>query len=856
MIFNIEYRADNGQRLVMEFSLGHTGDKGVIDMYPVGDAIWRAELPLNSIDGGEVRYKYMVVDTEGLPVRKEQGSAHRWRISGDAASAEIYDQWRDSSHMRALLSSAFLDCICKRDMPTPSRPLEPGFITLAVTAPSIPSGGRLLLVGDHPSLGSWNPEFGLPMTDGDFPRWSINIPAPLLSGKVEFKFVVSDSENRKTFQWESGDNRILDIGNPAYDKAMAIDCGHLRHSGEHILSSGTAIPVFSIRTNDDFGTGDFHTLRKMIDWMVATNQKVLQILPVNDTIMTHGIRDSYPYNAISSFALHPLYLHLQSLGTIDDVSRRKDFEKQQKELNSLPTLDYPRVVELKMAYAREIFLQQGNKIIESAEYRDFASQNSSWLIPYTAFSILRDVYGTARFADWCADASYSTDLAQRVVDEHRKEADFIGFVQYHLDRQLRETHDYARSMGIALKGDIPIGISPSSADAWQSPELFNLGMQAGAPPDAFARNGQNWGFPTYNWDRMSLDNYGWWRRRFQHMERYFDAYRIDHVLGFFRIWEIPSTQVHGLLGHFSPALPLSPGDMSRDYGFEFNLEQHTLPPYDKASLLPEGVKTQSDVCRMVNDIPLREQYLDILDDVLFIEDPYEAGHYHPRIEGRQTTAYALLTDDQKIAFDRLYQDFFYERHNELWAETARRRLGTISQASKMLVCAEDLGMIPACVPQVLKELGILSLKIQRMPDTMEEFGQPDTYPYLSVCSTSTHDMPGIRFWWEEDPARARRYFDSMLNGDGTFSDIATPNICSRILANNLDGASMLCIFPLQDWLSADATLRRDNPADEVINVPSDPDNYWNYRMHITVEKLLEANQFNAYIRRILADSHR
>ena len=148
------------------------------------------------------------------------------------------------------------------------------------------------------------------------------------------------------------------------------------------------------------------------------------------------------------------------------------------------------------------------------------------------------------------------------------------FIQFHLHLQLLEATNYARANGVVLKGDIPIGISRNSVEAWTEPHYFNLNGQAGAPPDDFSVNGQNWGFPTYNWEVMEQDDYSWWMKRFRKMSEYFDAYRIDHILGFFRIWEIPMHAVHGLLGQFVPSLPMSREEIE-SYGLPFREEFDT-----------------------------------------------------------------------------------------------------------------------------------------------------------------------------------------------------------------------------------------------------------------------------------------
>ncbi|MDE7125276.1 MAG: 4-alpha-glucanotransferase, partial [Muribaculaceae bacterium] len=618
-------------------------------------------------------------------------------------------------------------------------------------------------------------------------------------------------------------------------------------------------------------------------------QNFIQILPINDTTMTRTWTDSYPYNANSTFALHPLFLRVTELGYPADPERRLYFENLRAELNSLKEIDYERVTRAKEEYSREMYSVNGNSVIASADFIKFVERNRSWLMPYAAFCVLRDRNGTPDYSQWGEYAVYNINKVEAFVADNLSEINYIYYIQYFLDRQMREARDYAHAKGIALKGDIPIGISRTSADAWQQPHLFFLDSQAGAPPDDFSVLGQNWGFPTYNWDEMSRDGFAWWKARFRKMAEYFDAYRIDHILGFFRIWQIPMDALHGLLGVFHPALPFSIEELRERYGFWLDVDLHTTPYImdyflrdffgeyaDEARerfLRPVGygrhkLREEYDTQRKVaiyfaaqeknekNDC-LCEGLLGLIDQVLFVEDPYEKGKYHPRITGQFTYLFRSLNEYDRTCFTRLYDDFYYHRHNDLWYHKAMWKLPPLIDATHMLTCAEDLGMIPACVPAVIDRLHILSLEIQRMPkDPAHEFGQTWHYPYYSVCTTSTHDMSGIRAWWEENRDAAQRFYNNVLGEHGEAPYFAEPWICDRIVRMHLQSPSMLCILPLQDWLSVDGALRRENPAEEQINVPANPRHYWRYRMHLTLERLLGADAYNSYLREAIASAGR
>lgn len=877
--FNIDYKTNWGESLYICGNVPALGDcktENALKMRLDGVGLWTAYVEIDAAPGACLEYGYIVLSDNGAERREWGGDCHKLRL-GLADNYEVYDAWRDCPADKPFYSSAFAECINRRTARAAAVVPASGFLTIGVEAPTVASDQVLAVCGAGEALGDWNPAKALRMSDSDYPLWSLNIDINKARLPLEFKFVVLDKESGALLAWEYGDNRHIVTSTDNPKTSLVVTGMRLRDGRAPWRGAGVAIPVFSVRTNNDFGVGDFYSLIKMVDWAVATGQKFLQILPINDTTMTHTWTDSYPYNACTTFGLHPMYLHIQELGRLKDHSRQAYFDDLAAELNALPTVDYERVNEGKRQFVSEIFAQEGSKTLKSADFTRFLLENSHWLKPYAAFCVLRDKFKTPEFGKWGDYAVYAPEKIDRVYAENTDRMNLVYYTQYHLDRQMRRVHDYASAHGVAFKGDIPIGISRDSADAWINPRLFNMDCQAGAPPDDFSVLGQNWGFPTYNWEEMWKDRFAWWKARFRKMAEYFDAYRIDHVLGFFRIWQIPMTAVHGLLGVFNPALPYTPDEMRSTYDFWLDVDFHTRP-YIMGSFLGDffgeyadearerflvplshdrfAFKPEFDTQRKIADYfasqetteknnRLCDALLGLADQVLFIEDPYEKGKYHPRISAQYTYIYGHLNDYEKWCFDRLYNDFYYHRHNDFWYGKAMWKLPPLLDATSMLTCAEDLGMIPACVPAVMDRLRILSLEIQRMPkDPLRKFGNTWTYPYLSVCTTSTHDMGGIRQWWEDNPALAQQFFNEELHQAGRAPRFAEPWICDRILMMNLQSPSMLAILPLQDWLSVSPDLRRPDPHEEEINVPANPRHYWRYRMHLTVEELIAAEVFN------------
>ena len=733
----------------------------------------------------------------------------------------VSDRWYERSTLAPFYSSAFTKAIFAHDMHSYA-PKGDASVCICCEAPTLRKNQVLALCGDKESLGAWNPGAARVM-EPHGTEWQLWISKDEIGEKAEFKFIIleKDAANKlNLFAWESGDNRILYI-DPYSDVTLRVLRTYtLRDPQEHWRGAGVAIPVFSLRSKKSFGIGEFSDIPLMVDWAAKTGQCFLQLLPVNDTTMNRNWHESYPYNAISCFALNPAYICLEEVGVLSDKKEMAKFRKLQKELNSLPQIDYDAVIVAKWDYLHRIFAQEGERTLASASFKRFYQENESWLRPYAAYCYLRDKYGTPDYTQWGDDSTYNADHEEAV-------GPIYLYIQYHLHQQLKRAADYAHSHGVVLKGDIPIGISRTSVEAWCHPGLFCLESQAGAPPDAFARDGQNWGFPTYNWRAMAAERYHWFAQRFTKMADYFDAYRIDHLLGFFRIWEIPGYTKSGLLGHFNPAMPLTVEEINAA-GIKFYKERHAMP----FSLSDET-------------------------DVLFVEDPYQPNCYHPRINGFDTESFKALPENERKAFYALHDDFYYHRHNDFWYGEAMKKLPALVDSTSMLVCGEDLGMIPACVPAVMEELRILSLEIQRMPKGYGcSFDNPANYPYYSVCTTSTHDMSGIRGWWEEDPALIQHYYNELLHQRGKAPVDCEAWICENIVRQHLDSPAMLTILPLQDWMAIDEHLRYADFHAERINVPANPLNYWRYRMHLTLEELLEAEDFNRQVSRLVAQSGR
>ena len=886
--FNIKYKVMFGEQIVVNIQT----EEGEL------------KLPLETTDGErwacdwcvespEKSYTYYYsVEREGRAVKTEWLMIkHQLDVNArKAAVYTLYDHWKAMPEDAFLYSSAFTDCI-NHQVPQEMKP-ETGskIVRLIVRAPQLRDGERLGVLGADKALGAWNVQKILPMTQHAYNEWVADIDATHLEGShLEFKFVAFRNAKNELL-WETSMNRTVDLPEMKAGELVSYELDQAFFALYNRKLAGTLVPVFSLRTRKSAGIGDFGDLKTMIDFVASTGQKVLQLLPINDTTITHTWTDSYPYSCISVFAIHPQYANLHALPELKDAKARAEAEKTCAELNALDKIDYEKVNGFKINYLRQIFNQEGEKMMKTAEYKAFFQDTEQWLVPYAQYSYLRDKNGTADFNQW-PDHQVWDEAERKALTAPKtaayKNVAFFYFVQFVLDRQMQEAHEYAKAKGVILKGDIPIGVNRNGCDVWMEPKYFNLNGQAGAPPDDFSANGQNWGFPTYNWFEMLKDGCQWWNRRFQNMARYFDAYRIDHVLGFFRIWEIPVSSVHGLLGQFAPALAMSREEIE-SYGLHFQDDRFTRPFitdwvldrvfHERAGEVKEKyldrldderyqMKPEVDTQRKVEalfadatdekELWLRDGLYALISDVLFVRDHTNPGVFHPRISAQLDFIYESLYDNDKAAFNRLYNDYFYRRNNQFWYQEAMKKLPKLVQATRMLVCAEDLGMVPDCVPWVMDELKILSLELQSMPkDPSVKFGYLSRNPYRSVCTISSHDMPTLRMWWDENVQRTQEYYNTMLYRQGPAPHPLPGWLASDIISRHLTSPSMLCILSIQDWLATDEALRLPDADAERINIPANPKHYWRYRMHLNIEDLAADKRFVQNITEMISQSGR
>ena len=856
--FTIRYNTSATESLILETKTSLNGDV--------------VRWPMKNTDGvhtyqddtqSELWYRYCVVRDDG------EISERQFRHIGTVADVVIVDTWRSPEMPAdALKAEAFANAVFSSEKNANNVPdPKPSTITIRLTDPRLEPDEAFCIVMKQ--FISWNTERAFIMKRYKDFTWQYDLKNDRLLKEVEFKFGIWDTRNNCFKRYEEGSNHIIRVGESTRTTLVSFDSFFYNKEWR---AAGVAVPVFSLRTRTSRGCGEFADIKALADWCVVAGLKVIQLLPINDTTANNNFRDSYPYNAISVMALHPNYISVQRVyeyygKRIESIDRETGIF-----INNLNMVDYDRTRDWKKQTLRKLFNANKQTILEDKEFVTYFNSNKEWLRNYAAFAYLRDKYHTADFRRWGSEAEHSKKLVESLFEPTAPSyADvmFSVFTQFHLEKQLHEATDYCHSKGIAIKGDLPIGINPDSVEAWVEPELFDFTLQAGAPPDFFSHDGQNWGFPIYKWDKMAKNGYKWWEQRMGRMQQFFDIFRIDHILGFFRIWAIPYPYKSGLMGIFSPALPLSADEIKRR-GFGQNLKLFTQPVVSKEFVEEQlGEYAQAMIDEMFepldNLLKLKDEYLvpqkayewieqnvvkvmsrerirygydNIVHEVLFVS--VKRGEYHPRIMLTQTARFAMLTAEEQEALRTIHDDFFYNRHNEFWKEQATRNLNGMLNKCKMLVCGEDLGMIPASVPIVMKRMQILALELQRMPKlNWERYGNCSKYDYLSVCATSSHDISSIRGWWEENAKETQWYYNNVLGKEGTAPIAASGNIVADIVRIHLNAPSMLCINPIQDYAGIVDHMPHLLPHEERINDPANSNNYWRYRIPFCIDEVTE-----------------
>ncbi len=892
--FFINFHTEFGQELFIcgnNNFLGNSEISSAVPMVFLDEESWFLTVDFPDVFDDIILYKYILKDKDGSKIYDGEDDRAIDVSVIKKKVISLVDTWNADSNIANVFFTRPFSKVLLQHVPKIKTAANRKYThEFRVKAPLLEPGEIVCMSGSSKKLKYWDTTEPLLMEAKN--NWFIaQLELEREGLPLTYKYGIYNLTEKKFIRFETGGNRLVQKDKWNSPPLTIIHDGFVQSEVSPWKGAGVAIPVFSLRSERSFGVGEFSDMLPLVDWAEQVGLRLIQILPVNDTTANHKWTDSYPYAAISAFALHPLYINLEKVAGKEFSKIVKPLKKKKKQLNELACFDYEQVMKFKLSVLKELYTASKNSVKNDPDYFEFFEMNREWLVPYAVFSYLRDKYKTPDFTKWKSHKKFNESTIQKYASPGKSQYDdiaFFYFVQYHLHLQLNEAKNYAHKKKIVIKGDIPIGIYRYGCDAWANPSLYNMDEQAGAPPDDFAVKGQNWGFPTYNWEKMKEDGFRWWRRRFDQMSNYFDAFRIDHILGFFRIWSIHIDTIDGILGRFVPAIPVDILEFASN-NIAFDHDRYCKPfitdeilwglfgestPYVSENFLEHGTdgrlkfkqqyNTQVKVAKFFeknkveNRDAIKHGLLDLLSNVILIEEAHSNGQkFHFRFGIAQTSTFQYLDNHAKEKVHELYVNYFYRRQENFWKIEALKKLPQLKHSTKMLICGEDLGMVPHCVPEVMKQLGILSLEIQRMPkDPNARFFHPKDAPYLSVVTPSTHDMSTIRDWWEEDRNKTQEFYNYSLGHYGEAPYFCEPWINKEIVLQHLYSPAMWSIFQIQDLLGINGNIRLVNPHDERINIPAEPNHYWHYRMHISLEDLLKENEFNEELKKYILESGR
>lgn len=877
LFFSIEYFTEFGENL--QLVLYNNDIFETIPMQYLENGIWKTSIVDNQ---KHTNYYYQIFDNRNGNIRKEWKERTLPKIN-HFKEVFIYDFWNKANFPENYLGSKMF----AYDKKLKSKAIPKSFThKLTIKAPLRNPNHTICILGNNEKLGNWKSDKCTLLNQNTDNVYELLLDLSKANHVIQYKYGIFDVEKQQLIHLENGNNRTLF---PNQDKQQLIIQNDVYFKYDFTdlpRIAGIAVPVFSLRTKNSAGIGEFLDLKELADFCHNTGISLIQILPINDTIATHSWTDSYPYAAISVYALNPIYISIKNLPYKLSKEQNNSIQKESSKLNALQSIDWENVIKLKFSVLREIFDKNISQILKDNNYKNFLELNKHWIKDYAVFCVLRDFYQTPDFSQWKKYQKYDLENIEKffnVKSKEYNEVHFHAFIQYHLHLQLTESVNYLHTKGIKIKGDLPIGIYRHSVEAWKEPQLFGMDFQAGAPPDDFAVLGQNWEFPTYNWEAMKATEYSWWKNRFKALEQYFDAIRIDHILGFFRIWRIPQNAVQGILGYFYPANPITEAEFAqRNIYFD---QQRFCTPFITKEILQnyfedetEAIineyfnrlddklhfKPQVDCQRKIVEwfaknptSEVKKKLLELAANVLFITEIRNNEQvYHPRFNAQKTISYQYLDWNTQQKISELYIDYFFKRQENLWYNSAMEKLPNIMQSTKMLICGEDLGLVPKCVPKVMNELGILSLQVQRMPNDDILYHNPANAPYLSVVTPATHDTSTVRQWWKEDEALSKHYYYHQLGFKDSFQSETNDEIMKTIIEQHYNSPAMISVIPIQELFALTETTINPDINSERINIPAIFPHNWKYRMHISINEMIKTDKLKNRVKELTINAKR
>jgi len=644
---------------------------------------------------------------------------------------------------------------------------------------------------------------------------------------------------------------------------------------------GAAVPVGALRTKKGMGVGEFSDLADFALLCKKMRVGLIQILPVNDT----GFESS-PYSSLTAFGLHPLYLRIEELEEFAEVGDlvKKRIKKARDNFDKNKRFSHYLVLKEKLEICREIYNASKAQIAKNSALSSWIDQNS-WIKQYAVYRRLKEKNDQKSWKNWSEYSSVTASDIDKLWNDKslREEHLFWAWLQRALDVQFSKAAQAVKDAGLVLEGDLPILMNEDSCDVWAHPEIFIQELSAGAPPDMYSPDGQNWGFPIYNWEEQEKDNFAWWKRRLAVAGKYYQAYRIDHVLGFFRIWASSHRDYSSSIGRYVPYAPVTSGDL-RKLGFDKGrirwVSQPHIPTEELMNVLRKNkggdVKAEADKIFSKALMRVNNEELWLFKKKITGEKDIDAFQFNPAVSGylkgkwkdrafleyrkgkffpvwyyRNATAYKTFTAGEKSALEELLGKR-QKKSERVWAQQGLKLLSVLVQSSTMLPCAEDLGAVPACVPKALAKLKILGLRVTRWFREWDKGGQPyipfENYPQLSVCTPAVHDSSTVRQWWEQEADQGQ--FAGFI-GVPSLPKVYNPGTAKVILSKTAQARSRFRVFQIQDLLHLSNNWYSEDPADERVNVPGTANDFnWTYRLPANINEIAKDKELILAVKEI------
>lgn len=336
--------------------------------------------------------------------------------------------------------------------------------------------------------------------------------------------------------------------------------------------NGLICPLFFLKTENSSCIGEYPDLKKLADFAKNCGFNIIQLLPIFDTGP-----ESSPYSSRSCYGLNPIFLSLKNLEGLDtsDPTYLKLYEKPDSVF-----FDYYNTYTTKMLILKK-YVSSRFQLFKQDEHFNLFVKNNPWLEAYSAFCVLKDTTDLP--------PEYWNYEIKAVLSKYPDETFFHQILQYLCHTQFYDAKQYVESIGISLMGDIPILLSSDSVEMWTHRQLFDFQLTVGAPPDQFSEEGQSWGFPMIRFAAKPQACAQFWRQRIDHLAQYFSFYRIDHAIGFFRLWVIPKGK-KAKFGFFFPQDDLIAVANARNLFEQLFRNSPMIPIAEDLGVIPDFAK--------------------------------------------------------------------------------------------------------------------------------------------------------------------------------------------------------------------------------------------------------------------------